>query len=194
MSGRQEYREFRPVELYDVAAVESWLEERDREGYHLRGSGGLRNLLSGLLRRSQPLPAPAPVAQREVSAAGDDGCLQRAGVGICLHLGGDPSHIWRCGDPAAPELDTDPVVQGEGYRYLKRRMIFRTVGGGLIWLAMTAYFILAVALSVASLENILRNASWLGFVAAPLVAAALLTILGMQLWLDAGTPGGCGRL
>ena len=35
MSGRQEYREFRPVELYDVAAVESWLEERDREGYHL---------------------------------------------------------------------------------------------------------------------------------------------------------------
>ena len=50
---------------------------------------------------------------------------------------------------------------------------------------MTAYFILAVALSAASLENILRNASWLGFVAAPLVAAALLTILGMQLWLDA---------
>ena len=64
-------------------------------------------------------------------------------------------------------------------------MIFRTVGGGLIWLVMTAYFILAVALSAASLENILRNASWLGFVAAPLVAAALLTILGMQLWLDA---------
>ena len=53
--------------------------------------------------------------------------------------------------------------------------------GGLIWLAMTAYFILAVALSAASLENILRNASWLGFVAAPLVAAALLTILGVQL-------------
>ena len=29
-----------------------------------------------------------------------------------------------------PRLDTDPVVQGEGYRYLKRRMIFRTVGAG----------------------------------------------------------------
>lgn len=96
-----------------------------------------------------------------------------------------PFWVWRCDDPNAPELDTDPVVQGEGYRYLKRRMIFRTVGGGLIWLAMTAYFILAVALSVASLENLLRNASWLGFVAAPLVAAALLTILGVQLWLDA---------
>ena len=96
-----------------------------------------------------------------------------------------PFWVWRCDDPNAPELDTDPVVQGEGYRYLKRRMIFRTVGGGLIWLAMTAYFILAVALSAASLENILRNASWLGFVAAPLVAAALLTILGVQLWLDA---------
>ena len=41
MSGRQEYREFRPVELYDVAAVESWLEERDREGYHLLRFRGL---------------------------------------------------------------------------------------------------------------------------------------------------------
>ena len=33
------------------------------------------------------------VITREVSAAGDDGCLQRAGVGICLHLGGDLPHL-----------------------------------------------------------------------------------------------------
>ena len=33
MSGRQEYREFRPVELYDVAAVESWLEEKAVQGW-----------------------------------------------------------------------------------------------------------------------------------------------------------------
>ena len=32
-------------------------------------------------------------------------------------------HVWRCEDPAAPELDTDPVVQGMGYRYLKRKML-----------------------------------------------------------------------
>ena len=70
MSGRQEYREFRPVELYDVAAVESWLEERDREGYHLlrfRGLYGIfcqdcsvapsRYRLQPLLRKEKsPLP------------------------------------------------------------------------------------------------------------------------------------------
>lgn len=54
MSGRQEYREFRPVELYDVAAVESWLEERDREGYHLLGSGGFTE---SFIRIAPSLPA-----------------------------------------------------------------------------------------------------------------------------------------
>lgn len=32
-------------------------------------------------------------------------------------------HAWRSNDPDALELDTDPVVQGEGFRYLKRRML-----------------------------------------------------------------------
>ena len=40
MSGRQEYREFRPVELYDVAAVESWLEEGTGRAITCCGSGG----------------------------------------------------------------------------------------------------------------------------------------------------------
>ena len=31
-------------------------------------------------------------------------------------------HVWRCGDPDAPELDTDPVVQSMGYGYLKKKM------------------------------------------------------------------------
>ena len=31
-------------------------------------------------------------------------------------------HIWRCDDPSAPELDTDPVVQSMGYGYLERKM------------------------------------------------------------------------
>lgn len=41
MRARQEYQEFRPVELFDVAVMESWLEERDREGYHLLRFRGL---------------------------------------------------------------------------------------------------------------------------------------------------------
>ena len=94
MSGRQEYREFRPVELYDVAAVESWLEERDREGYHLlrfRGLYGIfyqdcsvapsRYRLQPLLRKEKSPPPEMTDAYREL------------GVGICLHLGGDLPHL-----------------------------------------------------------------------------------------------------
>lgn len=125
MSGRQEYREFRPVELYDVAAVESWLEERDREGYHLlrfRGLYGIfyqdcsvapsRYRLQPLLRKEKSPPPEMTDAYRELGWEY-----------VCTLAG--TFHIWRCGDPAAPELDTDPVVQGMGYGYLRRRMRLR---------------------------------------------------------------------
>ena len=38
---KQEYKELRPVGTYDVAALESWLEERAREGYRLIRFKGL---------------------------------------------------------------------------------------------------------------------------------------------------------
>ena len=102
MSGRQEYREFRPVELYDVAAVESWLEERDREGYHLlrfRGLYGIfyqdcsvapsRYRLQPLLRKEKSPPPEMTDAYRELGWEY-----------VCTLAG--TFHIWRCGDPAAP--------------------------------------------------------------------------------------------
>ena len=30
-------------------------------------------------------------------------------------------HIWRCDDPSASELFTDPETEGDAYRYLLRR-------------------------------------------------------------------------
>ena len=122
MSTRQEYRELRPVELYDVAVMESWLEERDREGYHLLRFSGLygifswerpapdfRYRLQPLLRREKAPPPEMAEAYRE-----------RGWEYVCTLAG--TFHVWRCGDPDAPELDTDPVVQGMGYGYLKKKM------------------------------------------------------------------------
>ena len=122
MSTRQEYRELRPVELYDVAVLESWLEERDREGYHLLRFSGLygifswerpapdyRYRLQPLLRREKAPPPEMAEAYRE-----------RGWEYVCTLAG--TFHVWRCGDPDAPELDTDPVVQGMGYGYLKKKM------------------------------------------------------------------------
>ena len=122
MSRKQEYRELRPAELYDVAVMESWLEERDREGYHLlrfrgfygifyldRTASPIRYRLQPLLRKEKSPPPEMAEAYREL------------GWEYVSTLAGT-FHVWRCSDPEAPELDTDPVVQGMGYGYLKRKM------------------------------------------------------------------------
>lgn len=139
MSARQEYQEFRPVELFDVAVMESWLEERDREGYHLLRFKGLRGIfyqdrsvppsryrLQPLLRKEKSPPPEMREAYRELGW-----------VYVCTLAG--TFHVWRCGDPDAPELDTDPVVQGMGYEYLKRKMrrrLLRLPALVLLWLAI----------------------------------------------------------
>lgn len=122
MRKRQEYQEFRPVELYDVAVMESWLEERDREGYHLLRFKGLRGIfyqdrsVAPSRYRLQPLLRKEKAPETEMAEA-----YRELGWEYVCTLAGT-FHVWRCGDPAAPELDTDPVVQGMGYEYLKRKM------------------------------------------------------------------------
>ena len=122
MSGRQEYREFRPVELYDVAAVESWLEERDREGYHLLRFRGLYGIFYQDCSVAPSRYRLQPLLRKEKSPLPEmtDAYRELGWEYVCTLAG--TFHIWRCGDPAAPELDTDPVVQSMGYGYLERKM------------------------------------------------------------------------
>lgn len=115
------YEEQYPVSIYDVAAIETWLEDSARAGYRLvgfrRGKGhfdrvgaqACRYRLKPLLKRES---APDP-----------------AWVETCRELGWEyvgtlkgVYHIWRSDDPAARELDTDPVVQGEDFAYLRHHM------------------------------------------------------------------------
>lgn len=177
----EKFRETCPISLYDVAAVETWLEDLARRGYRPVGFTGARvALLPDEPRESrfrlQPLQRRKETLDPERVEA-----YRAVGWRLVGRLG--PFRVWRCDDPAAPELDTDPVVQGEGYRYLKRRMILRTVGWGLAWLVMSAVLILATAM--ASLESILSNASRLGFVARPLISAFFMVTIGVEIWLDA---------
>ena len=177
----EKFRETCPISLYDVAAVETWLEALARRGYRPVGFTGAQvELLPDEPRESrfrlQPLQRRKETLNPERVEA-----YRVMGWQLVGQLG--PFWVWRCDDPAAPELDTDPVVQGEGYRYLKRRMILRTVGWGLAWLVMSAVLILATAM--ASLESILSNASRLGFVARPLISAFFMVTIGVEIWLDA---------
>ena len=175
------FRRSCPISIYDVAAVESWLEDLARRGEDPAGFTGTRvDLLPDEPRESrfrlQPLQRWREVLDPERVAA-----YRVMGWQLVGQLG--PFWVWRCDDPDAPELDTDPVVQGEGYRYLKRRMILRTVGWGLAWLVLSAFIILATAM--ASLEGILSNAGRLGLVACPLICAVLMVTSGVEIWLDA---------
>ena len=131
-----DYKEARPASTYDVAAIETWLEDRAREGYRLVGFRGIyghfdrsdhqpcRYRLKPLLKKEK---APDPEWAELFGFMGWEYVTTMKGL----------YHVWRCGDPSAPELDTDPVVQGEGFRYLRRRMAWNIAGVVLMILALT---------------------------------------------------------
>lgn len=142
-----------PGGLYDVAANETWLEERAREGYHALQATGIRICFvkkepADVRYRLQPmLKAKEVVDQDRIELYRSLGWEYVDAVGGVFHL-------WRCADPAAPELDTDPVVQADGYRYLKKCML-RSVA------VESGILLVVVLLGLGGgtvLRNLLRNA------------------------------------
>lgn len=132
-----EVKELRPANLYDVAANETWLEDMAREGYQLTGFKGQ----SGAFVTAVPAEyryRMQPVIEKEKAPNAEQVELyQELGWEYVATLA-ETFHVWRCGDPEAPELDTDPVVQGEGYRPLKRRMLRGAVRDILLLLVLAA--------------------------------------------------------
>lgn len=132
----EEYKELRPANLYDVAANETWLEDIAREGYRLKEFTGW----SGVFVKDEPCECRyrmQPKLKKEKKPSDEQQELYRElGWEYVTTLGGE-FHIWRCDDPAVPELDTDPVVQVESYRRIKRNVIWTNViFGGLMVLML----------------------------------------------------------
>ena len=174
------FRRSCPISIYDVAAVESWLEDLARRGKDPAGFTGTRvDLLPDEPRESrfrlQPLQRWREVLDPERVAA-----YRAMGWRLVGQLG--PFWVWRCDDPDAPELDTDPVVQGEGYRYLRGRMLRHAVAAGLLWLGLLAITLWAAAFG--SLYILLCSASWAGVFARPLLIGAALVLVPVELWLE----------
>lgn len=139
-----EYKELRPANVYDVAANETWLEDMAREGYRLTGFTGW----SGIFEKDEPADCRyrmSPLLKKEKAPDPEwaETCAQMGWTYVAT-LGG-AFHVWRCDDPEAPELDTDPVVQGEGYRYLERRMVRDGIGGLLLAIVLLAVGLLLPA-------------------------------------------------
>ena len=135
----QSCKELRPANVYDVAANETWLEDLARQGWRLTGMTGW----NGVFQRAEPAVCRyrmQPLSRKE-KAPPEDVIELYAALGweyVCTLAG--LFHIWRCDDPETPELDTDPVVQGMGYRYLKKRMVWDTIQTGVLFLALVGLY------------------------------------------------------
>ncbi|MDY5510197.1 MAG: DUF2812 domain-containing protein [Dysosmobacter sp.] len=139
-----EYKELRPANVYDVAANESWLEDMAKQGYRLKGMTGW----SGIFEKAEPFSCRyrmQPLSKKEKHPPEEtvEGYRELGWE----YAGTIPGtfHVWRCEDPAAPELDTDPVVQGMGYRYLRGKMQRSAVVDGLLLAVLVALYVWAFA-------------------------------------------------
>lgn len=122
------WRSRRPEFLSSVAAIETWLEDWAAKGYQLTESQGV----NGIFVKAEPQACRyrlQPLRQEEKSPDMEQVEIYREMGWTYVTTMSAAYHVWRCNDPAAPELDTDPVVQAEGFRYLKGRM----TRGLLLW-------------------------------------------------------------
>ena len=172
-----QYKELRPANAYDVAANETWLEDMARQGYRLVGMTGW----SGVFEKAEPFTCRyrmQPLSKKEKRPPEEM-------VEAYRELGWEYAgtipgtfHVWRCEDPTAPELDTDPVVQGMGYRYLRRKM-HRNIVLDLVLLTVLAgeYLLLSGLASTPlldTLEDFAPGQLTAGTLAAVLVVALMV--------------------
>lgn len=119
------------LDTSDVPAVQAWLEDWAARGWYLKSYGiYLAKFARGEKRenvryRLQPVGPEAGIPDPDIQEA-----YQAMGWSyVCSTLMGrgwssaprTEFHIWRCGDPDAPELDTDQALREETYRDILRR-------------------------------------------------------------------------
>ena len=108
-----------PTSLYNIPANEAWLAEQARRGWLLESAVDFvkfQKTEPGEYRyRLEPLPRrewkPDPEVREACETAGWEYVTTVEGY----------FHIYRTADPAAPELHTDPVVQGDSFVWMYRK-------------------------------------------------------------------------
>ena len=123
----------------EVPTVQAWLEDWAARGWYVESYG--RNLVSfargerreHIRYRLQPSgPQGGEPEQDTREAYREMGWTYVCSTVASRNLGGVRTefHIWRCEDPAAPELDTDQTLREEAYGNLLRR------GWRIIWMGV----------------------------------------------------------
>ena len=126
-----------PALGFDTPAVQAWLEDRAAQGQFLGRYRWLCDFTPGEPRAVRY--RLEPLSRREKAPDGHRRELfgQLGWQYVCTV--GKSWHIWRCDDPDAPELFTDPETEGDAYLYMLRRQRKVT-----LWLWAAAAAILAL--------------------------------------------------
>ena len=190
-----QYKELRPANVYDVAANETWLEDMARQGYRLVGMTGW----SGVFERAEPFVCRyrmQPLPKKEKRPPEDMAEAYRE-LGW-EYAGTIPGtfHVWRCEDPDAPELDTDPVGQGMGYRYLRGKMRRDLILSALLLAALAGEYLLFSGLESTPLLDVIERFAPGQLTAGALAAVLLVALMVCQVgsmrrllrFLSAGVP------
>lgn len=159
-----------PAIGFDTPAIQAWLEDRAAQGQFLARYRWLCDFTPGepqaVRYRLEPLAKreKAPDQHRQ-ALFGELGWQYVCTVGKSWH-------IWRCDDPEAPELFTEPESEGDAYGYMLRRGRRH-----MLWLAIFAAAILGLWLwTVCSGTHLLKAVAhwtprWITIVSSLNVAA-----------------------
>jgi len=161
-------RTLRPLELWNPGTIEKWLEDEAARGWRLEDCGRVlatfRAMEPGIYRvRLRPQRPETPEARRERGET----CREMGWDCTAVITGGDDydCEVFYCGDPSAPELDTDPVARSWAWEKPLRRS----------W--RTAWAVLGLLLAALLLKAVLPGRPALDFL--------LNENLSRLLWLSA---------
>ena len=190
-----QYKELRPANVYDVAANETWLEDMAHQGYRLVGMTGW----SGVFEKAEPFTCRyrmQPLSKKEKRPPEEM-------VEVYRELGWEYAgtipgtfHVWRCENPDTPELDTDPVVQGMGYRYLRRKMRKDLISSVLLLVVLAALCVFLPGMASTPLLDTVEQFAPGQLTVGTLAAILLVVLMTCQMrsmrrllrFLDAGIP------
>lgn len=136
----------------DVPAVQAWLEDWAAKGWYLETYGrNLAKFAPGERRetvryRLQPAERGGEPDQDTRDAYREMGWTYVCSTVVDRSISGVKTefHIWRCEDPAAPELDTDQTLREEAYGDLLRSGWRNIWIGGLLITALLGMMLWAV--------------------------------------------------
>lgn len=161
----------------DPAVVETWLEDKAKDGWQLSGFDTRFFRVAGTFDRAAPRPTRyrlTPLARKEKEP--EEERLELCEAQGWHYAATIPAlfHVWRTDDESAPEMDTDPVTQAEGYRWLRRQAWW-----GILWVVVPLA-------ALAAFYGLVTSGGWLlvnARASAP-GSAAILLVLFAAMALD----------